>query len=177
MTKVSEQIWNERMANLRNRRASKPGSTSSKISGISDYYRHIRKASMIGKSVLDVGCGSCEIQNHLPKDTCYTGIDAFPVNNDVVNMQIENCTFGDNQFETIYAFAMLDNVQDLEKALYHIKRVASKNVLFLTGVNIEPDQFHTIKITESLLIDNMKPFKVGYMEYLHPQIMLIEFIK
>jgi ubiquinone/menaquinone biosynthesis C-methylase UbiE len=175
MTKVSEKIWNERMANLRERRTKQ--TISSPIKGVSEYYTHIRKASMIGKTVLDVGCGSCEIAKHLPDGTLYVGIDAFPISENVLNMQIENCTFDDNQFETVYAFAMLDNVHDLEKTLQQIKRVAFKNVLFLTGVNIEPDMYHTVKITESLLIDNMKPFKVGYMEYLHPQIMLIEFIK
>jgi hypothetical protein len=66
---------------------------------------------------------------------------------------------------------------DFKKSIEQIKRVCNKNVLFLTGVGIEPDQYHTIKITEAMLIAEMKPFKVGLMEYLAPKILLIEFKK
>lgn len=177
MTKVNQEIWNERMNNLNERRAREVIKNS--IKGVDDYKRHIEKA-FIGKTVLDVGCGSRIIMRCLPNGTKYLGIDPFPQEPEdagLVKMEIEKCTLSDNSFETVYAFAMLDNVYDLEAALSNIKRVASKNVLFLTGVNIEPDQYHTIKITEEDLVKRMEPFTVSFKEYLHPKILLIEFKK
>lgn len=174
MTKVSKDLWAERMNNLNVRRSKEVIKNS--VAGVDDYRSHINKC-FIGKTVLDIGCGSQIIKSCLPPEVYYTGIDPFPIDESVINMEIENCLFQNGQFDTVYAFAMLDNVYDLEQTLFHMKRVASKNVVFLTGVNIEPDQYHTIKITEEMLIEEMKPFTVGYKEYLHPKIMLIEFKK
>ena len=83
----------------------------------------------------------------------------------------------EHSYETICMFAALDNVFDFKKAIANIKQMATKNALFLTGVNIEPDKFHTIKITEELLINEMKPFRVGNLEYLADKVLLIEFIQ
>lgn len=172
--KISKEIWNERMNNLNIRRSKEVIKNS--VPGVDNYKSHIQKC-FIGKNVLDIGCGHEIIRLCLPPGVDYTGIDPFPLRSSVIKMEIEECGYSDNQFETLYAFAMLDNVHDLQKALFHMKRVASKNIVFLTGVNIEPDQYHTIKITEELLIEEMKPYNIGYKEYLHPKIILIEFKK
>ena len=172
--KVSQDVWLERMNNLIERR--KVGAITSQFKHVDDYGQHISKVHM-GDMVLDVGCGSMVIKKHLPAHVSYTGIDPFPVNEQVIKMDIEECNFPDNLFQTVYAFAMLDNVYDLAKAIEQMKRVCSKNILILTGVNIPVDKYHTIEITENGLTELMKPFLVGYKEYLHPKIMLIEFIR
>lgn len=174
MTQVSKNVWEERMKNLNDRRAREVIKNS--VAGVDNYKSHINKC-FIGKNVIDVGCGSQIIKSCLPPGVSYTGVDPFPISPDVAKMEIEECYYKDDLFETLYAFAMLDNVYDLDKALFNMKRISSKNIVFLTGVNIEPDQYHTIKITEEDLVQRMKPFSVGYKEYLHPKILLIEFKK
>lgn len=172
--KVTKNVWLERMNNLIERR--KAGAITNQFKAVDDYGGHIRKG-YIGKTVLDVGCGSMTIKTHLPEGTQYVGIDPFPMTDDVIKMDIEECIFTDESFETVYAFAMLDNVYDLEKAIGHIRRVASKNVMFLTGVNIPVDKYHTIEITEEQITSLMRPFTVNFKEYLHPKILLIEYVK
>lgn len=173
---VSKELWKEKMHNLNERRSYEV--IKNTVPGVDDYGLHIRKAfGGVGSNILDVGCGLCIIKNHVSPVTNYVGIDPFPMKEGVIKMEMEDCTFEDNSFDTVYAFAMLDNVYDLKKTLHHIKRVCRKNVLFLTGVNIEPDKYHTLMLTEELLVEEMKPFSVGYKEYFHPKIMLIEFIK
>lgn len=173
--KVDKSVWRERMQNLINRR--KVAAIKPSVSAIGDYTSHLKQIE-VGKSVLDVGAGAGSLMKCLPPHTVfYTGIDPFPGDKMIQEMTIEECTFKDGQFETVVMFAALDNVMDFKKALEQIKRVASKNVLFLTGVGIDPDQYHTIKVTEQDLILEMKPFKIGYMKYLAPKILLIEFKK
>lgn len=173
--KVEKETWEQKAQNLLNRRSQ--GTISPSDKKIGDYAAHLRKIQ-VGKSVLDVGAGNGHLFKCLPDHTVfYTGIDPFPAEKGIQKMTIEECEFADNYAETVVMFAALDNVRDFNQAIAQIKRLASKNILFLTGVNIEPDKYHTIKITESMLINEMKPFKVGHMEYLHPKIILIEFKK
>lgn len=175
MTKVSKQIWAERMSNLIQRRAfTKP--SSGPPSKIGDYKTHLSKIEL-GKTLLDVGCGSCALKEFVPAGTEYIGLDPYPQKAEsyihkgtIEEMEIEGVSY-----DTVCMFAALDNVFDFKKAIENIKQIAAKNVLFLTGVNIEPDKYHTIKITEDLLINEMKPFKVGHMEYLADKVLLIEF--
>jgi len=174
--KVTEDVWLERMNNLNERR--KVEVIKNSVPGVDNYSAHIRKAiGGIGDIVLDIGCGSCGLKNCLPPETVYVGIDPFPMVPGVEKMKIEECRYGDGYFDTVYMFAALDNVIDFKKAIEQIKRVCHKNVLFLSGVNIPPDKYHTIEITEEALTEEMKPFSVGYKEYLHPKILLIEFIR
>jgi len=162
------------MNNLLERR--KAGAITSQFKHVDDYKGHINKC-YVGKTVLDVGCGSMTIKSCLPQETEYTGIDPFPVSDEVIKMNIEECDFPDNTFETLYAFAMLDNLYDLPKAVEQMKRVCTNNIVILTGVNIPPDKYHTIEIKKEELAELMNPFKIGYIEYLHPKIMLIEFLR
>jgi len=175
MLKVPTSLWHERVSNLMERRKSIRDDHHLE-SHIADYKCHISKIS-IGKTVLDVGCGSMEIKKHLSNDIAYLGIDAFPVSDEVVKMKIEDCYFKDNAFETVFCFAVLDGVEDLSLALHHIKRICSKNILILTGIGIEPDKYHTIKISEEYLIREMNGWKIGYRKYLQEKVLLIEFRK
>jgi len=174
-TKVPSALWRERMSNLMERRKSITDSHHLE-NKIADYKSHISNIE-IGKTVLDVGCGSMTLRQYMPEGTAYLGVDAFPVSGEVVKMKMEECYFKDNSFETVFCFAMLDGCEDLALTLHHIKRVCSKNVLFLTGVGIEPDKYHTIKISESGLFDLMHPFKVGFKKYLAEKVLLVEYKK
>lgn len=174
--KVPQALWRERMNNLMERRATGTTDSHHLENNIADYKSHISKIT-IGKTVLDVGCGSMALKQHMPKGTAYLGIDAFPISSEVVRMKIEDCYFNDNTFDTLFCFAVLDGCEDLSLALHHMKRICKGNILFLTGVNIEPDKYHTLKITEILLTEQMRPFKVGYREYLAEKVLLIEYKK
>lgn len=178
--KVTRQVWSEKMQNLNDRRAVETIKNS--VKGVDDYTSHIKKC-YIGSSVLDVGCGSQIIKESLQKlvgdKTYYLGIDPFPSSDDVIKTTIEEAPkVLPNNFDTAYCFAALDNVIDFYKAIESFKKLINVNIVFLTGVNIEPDKYHTIKITEELLVDALAPeFGVTYQEYLHPKIWLVEFTR
>lgn len=173
--RVEKEIWQERMNNLMERRKISTGGGRA-YNIIGDYRRHLSMIR-IGQSVLDVGCGSMAIKEFLSPSVEYTGIDAFPVNDHVVKMEIEECSFPDNSFDTIICFAVLDGLYDAKKAIDHMKRICRKNILFLTGINIPVDKFHTFKITESFLNSAMDGFSVGHKEYFGEKVLLIEYLK
>lgn len=170
--RVSKEVWEERMNNLNERRNREV--IKNVVNGVDDYCSHINSV-FIGKKTLDVGCGSMIIKKCLPKDVEYIGIDPYPNNDQVIKMQVEDCTFADNYFETVYCFAMLDNVIDLRKAIEQIKRICAKNVLILTGINIPPDKYHTVEITRYLLDNLFHPFTPNLVRQFHEKIILIEY--
>lgn len=169
---VSEELWKERMNNLLNRR---------KVESIGNSklptYGELLSKCYIGNSLLDVGCGSMEIKKHIPATTEYMGIDAFPINNSVVEMKIEECVFEAKVFETVCAFAVLDGVNDLKMAVYQMKRICAKNIIILTGIGIKPDQYHTHEISEGDLEGMMYGFSATYKEYVSPKVLLIEYTR
>ncbi|MBX7227816.1 MAG: class I SAM-dependent methyltransferase [Chitinophagales bacterium] len=162
--------WSEAMSNLMERR--KSGIKSSSNNKLSDYKSHLSKIN-IGHYVLDVGCGDMYVKNFIKGK--YTGIDPFPVNDYVIKMMVEELNFNDKAFDTVICFATLDGVKNKEKAIQEMKRVCKGNIYLLTGIGIEPDKYHTFRIDEKDLINSMKPFKVGYKEYLTKNVALIEF--
>lgn len=173
--KVTKEVWNERMQNLNDRRAVETIKNS--VQGVDNYQGHLNKIK-IGQTVLDIGCGSMIIKDCLLENTNYFGIDAFPIKEGTIKMEAEDLSFfKDDFFDTVFVFAMLDNVHDFKLAVSEMKRVCNGSILFLTGVDIIPDKYHTILITEEMLTEEMKPFKVGYREKLHEKILLIEFKK
>lgn len=175
MKKVSPATWREKVTNLIERRKTKTDNHHLD-STIANYEGHLSKIK-IGQTVLDVGCGSMYARQFMPAGTIYLGVDAFPVNDDVVKMKIEQCYFKDKSFDTVIAFAVLDGVEDLSAACHQMTRVCKKNILILTGIDIEPDEFHTFSISEKDLLENMKPFRVGFREWLSPKVLLIEFVR
>jgi len=174
------------MKNLIDRRKSGVSDNSKCDRLISDYARHLRSVHL-GPSVLDVGCGDKNIERilkegvkgiHAGKTFSYTGIDAFPIDETVLKMEAEDMKkFRDKQFNTVICFAVLDGCHDLEKATSEMKRVASDNVVFLTGVDIEPDKYHTFKIGEKQLDKLMSPFRVKMRNYLSEKVMLVEYVR
>jgi len=174
---VTEDKWTGAMQALINRRASgsRPNPTPEQ-GRISDYAAHLRKVH-IGRKVLDVGCGSQTIKDCLPYGHAYLGIDPFPVDKFIPKIKIEDAPFNDGSFDTVICFAVLDGVHDLSVALDQIKRIAGKNVVILTLLDIEPDQYHTHKITRELLLDAFESWKVAYEEAITDRVSLFDFHK
>lgn len=191
--KVSENQWREKMNNLMERRkkASKKPSPPTN-NPIADYKKHLSKC-FVGRSVLDVGCGSQALKKCLPEGVDYIGLDPFPATNDTLKGTIEegcystissdpevtglDFEFNEKEFETVCAFAILDGSISPAKALRQMKRIAAKNIIILTGIGIEPDQYHTHKITEELLGRELGDWNIGHKEYLAPKVLLIEYIR
>lgn len=139
-------MWLDAMKKLRGRMLS--GQIKNQYPEVDDYAGHIAKCHQ-GERVLDVGCGHQVIKPFVKGE--YVGIDAFPLSADVTAMKAEEMTFEDKSFDTVYCFAVLDGVEDLNLACKQIKRVCRGNIVILTGIDIEPDMYHTYKITEAFL--------------------------
>jgi ubiquinone/menaquinone biosynthesis C-methylase UbiE len=144
--KVSEKKWNEVAENLaewRKNRTSKPNL---------DLYRKIVSIVHVGEMVLDVGCGQMHLKSCLPLSSKYFGCDPFPLNDETINASAESLICQDEcEFDTVFCLASLDNVQDIKASLHGINYVANQNIVILTGINIEPDKYHTHKITREIL--------------------------
>lgn len=142
-------------------------------------YKSLLKKVHIGKRVLDVGCGTCWLKNYLPKDTIYFGMDAYIKGKDILTETIEDIEVLSDvyDFETIFVFAALDGMRDLELAFSKMKYLASKNIVILTGVNIEPDIYHTHLITEDYLDTQMNGWNKTTRVQVHPKITFLEYTK
>lgn len=183
---VDKKVWRQRVQNLLDRRATGVQDNRKGEPLIADYARHLRSFEL-GASLLDVGCGDMNIKKLLEANhpgVEYLGVDAFPVSNDVTRMEIEDDEdvkvlyqmYG--QFDNVICFAVLDGSYDLQKATANMKRLARKSVVILTGIDIEPDEFHTFKITQEGLDELM--LADGWIKkmsnYLTPQVLLVEYI-
>ena len=168
--KTTQEDFETKLNNLHTR---EKGISSEHQINYKELLRHVR----IGASVLDVGCGTCWLKNYLPPGTKYYGLDAYVKGEGIINMKIEDLV-GRSSVDTVFVFAALDGMQDLVKAFESIKKLAKKNVVILTGVNIPPDQYHTHLITEDFIIEQMKPFKLFIRkEVLKDKILFLEFIR
>lgn len=161
--KVSKETWFERMQNLMNRRKASAPSVAGPPNKLSNYGDHLSKVH-VGKSVLDVGCGSMAIKSILSDGIKYYGLDPFPVNSEVIEGMIETRGIEDSlpEIDTVICFAVMDGCMDFSAACENIKKIAKENVVFLTGIGIDPDQYHTHRIE---LSDYRKAFS-GWRESL-----------
>lgn len=176
--KVEKEIWVQATQNLIDRRKSY-GHTNDNVhceNPIADYASHLRKV-FVGDSVLDVGCGSMALRNCIPPDTSYYGIDAFPVNESVVKGAIEDEETAMCSVETVCAFAVLDNCRDFDKAIENMKKIARKNIVILTGIDIEIDKFHTFKLSLQDFRSRFTDWKETYCEAISPKVYLLEYTK
>ncbi len=170
--RVTRVTWHKRMGNLFNRRSSggKVGNRS-----LPTYCEMLSRVH-VGKSVLDVGCGSMGVKKCLSKAIRYTGIDAFPINDQVIRIEIEHYTGDPRAFDTVLCFATLDGLRDADMAIRNMKNLAKDNVVFLTGVNIPPDACHTFEITEEYLNEQME-WPIAYKEMLTERVMLVSYAR
>lgn len=184
-TNVDRDTWRQRVQNLIDRRQTGVQDNRKCETIVADYARHLRSFEL-GKSLLDVGCGDMSIKRLLEANhpgVEYLGIDAFPIDQSVTRMEIEDDEdvkvmyqmYG--QFDNVICFAVLDGSYDLVKATNNMKRLAAKSVVILTGIDIEPDEFHTFKITQAGLDELMLAdgWTKHMSNYLTPQVLLVEY--
>jgi len=168
--KVTKETWEVKLNNLHTR-----------TNGISSEhqidYKSLLKKVFIGNKVFDIGCGTCWLKKMLPKETHYIGLDAFVKGDDIINDTIEDFETLKSKVDTSFIFAALDGMRDLNKAFLNIKNVTSKNVVILTGINIEPDIYHTHLITEEFLDDIMYGWSKTTRVQVHPKIIFLEYTK
>lgn len=172
--KTTHEDWQKKLTNLHTR--TKGISSEHQID-----YKRLLKNVHIGQKVLDVGCGTMWLADYIP-DTCYYhGIDAYieesPRGFGFNQVSIEECVGGGEYYNTLFVFAALDGMRDLFTAFQAMKELAFENIVILTGINIEPDLYHTHLITLDFIKEQMDGFKLTYEEFVHPKIVFLEFTK
>ena len=175
--KVNKQQWIDATANLKKRRAAWNNIDDNiKLDKpIRNYGDHLEKCGY-GNSILDVGCGSQALRKYIPEGIHYTGIDAFPVENtDSILMAIEESTFEPKSFDTICAMAVLDNCWNFDEACQKMKEIARINIIILTGINIEVDQYHTFKLQLEDFNRNFCDMELSYCEEISPKVYLLNY--
>jgi ubiquinone/menaquinone biosynthesis C-methylase UbiE len=101
-------------------------------------------------SILDVGCGEGFLLEHLPPVDSYIGVDysdesiklakvqssKFKVQNDSLKCKVDfrqadvyKLPFGDKSFDLVTCLEVLEHLDNYEKALQEIRRVAKKHVI------------------------------------------------
>lgn len=176
MKKVKQKVWETKMKALLKRRQEGTGDSASSNSLVGDYGRHLRSI-VVGDNVLEVAAGDGANRDLAELDgKSYTGIDASPAADHVEDCMAENMSrFDDEQFDTTFCFASLDNLQDPQEALNEMKRVTKGNILFMTGTDIPEDELHTQCITEQELDESMLPWVPAMKNRLEPKILLVEY--
>lgn len=182
--KTSKKEWQEKMKNLHTRE--KGISSEHQIP-----YEKLLSKVHIGDNVLDIGCGTGWLKSYLPPQTKYHGMDAFAmdiealqggiISGEIMQGEIDNFNWTnfpefENIIETIFVFAALDGMRDLDKAFENMKKMAWRNIVILTGINIEPDQYHTHLITLEYIRNQMKGWKeTYYQEIMKDKIVFLEY--
>ena len=173
---VDKKVWEQAIYKLRNRGIRSTIGESVEAIRIRDYASHLKKV-YVGASLLDVGCGDQFIKKCISPEVKYFGLDAFPVNDEVIEGCIENDCAKIFEVETICAFAVMDGVQDFDKAISNMKQIAQKNIVFLTGVNIPPDQYHTFELKLSDFDYRFSDWNKTYAEEIIPKVWLLEYTR
>lgn len=169
MTHVTEKEWLTKAENFQARIKDNPYPVNLQ------WYQDILARVQIGSSVADIGCGMQYVAKCLPPGTEYYGFDPYirvhPTNK-VTAEELINLT--DGEFDTVLAFASLDNCMDLTAALKGIRHVAKRNVVIVTGINVPVDDLHTVMVTRKDLTDVLGEPRQEIE--LAPNVFLFEFI-
>lgn len=142
-----------------------------------DYIDYITKCG-VGKSVLDVGCGSQTLRLCLPDGVKYYGLDAFPIDGiDCIESAIEDLKGW--KVDTVVAFAVLDNCREFYKAIEVMCQTAQQNIIILTGIGINADQYHTFRLEfdDFNKAFDGKGFELTVKENLYTKVWLLNYQK
>jgi hypothetical protein len=166
---------------LKDRRKNEPWQEDNRKldNAIRDYTTHLNKCGY-GASIIDVGCGRQYLKRCLPDGILYLGIDAFPAEGyeDITTtLAIEDEFAKAYEAETVVAFAVLDNCRDFDKAIENMKEVATRNVIILTGIGIDPDQYHTMRLELSDFDSRFEGWENTVREEISPKVWLLNFVK
>lgn len=144
---------------------------------VSDYRLHLIKCGY-GSSIVDVGSGAQFLKTQIAERTHYIPIDAFPAEGyeDVtLPIAIESDEALELSADTVCAFAVLDNCLDFDKACANMKKIANKNVIILTGINIPVDPFHTFCLQHSDFERCFSDWRCTHREEIAPKVWLMNF--
>lgn len=180
MKKVSTEVWTTAQANLQKRRD---------VTGLPDpktkpYYCELLQKCYVGKTLLDVGCGNQQLKSCL-SETEYFGMDAFPIVEGTIEVAIDeinefwfshelNTSIG-KPIETVCAFAVLDGVRDFSLACQNMKLIAEKNIIILTGIGIEVDPLHTLKLELEDFRTEFHNWKETVCHIVSPKLYLLDY--
>lgn len=173
--KAKKKDWIQATANLNERRQFSGHNDDNRdlSNAIRDYKTHLKKCGF-GESVLDVGCGSQFLNRCLPDNVTYLGIDAFPIVDHTLQVAIEDINLS-LKYDTVCAFAVLDNCRDFFKACENMKRIANINVAILTGIGIEVDQYHTFKLEHEHFETAFSDWDCTHKEEIQPKVWLLNY--
>jgi hypothetical protein len=171
--KATKKAWKSATENLRTRQQKAQHTDDNRTAPniLRDYETHLNKCGY-GNSILDVGCGGQFLKTCIPEDVEYIGLDAFPIEG-VPTLKGSIETIEGIEVETVCCMAVLDNCLDFDKAIDNIKKIAQKNVIILTGIDIEVDQYHTFKLQLSDFEERFKDWSQTHFEELTPKVWLL----
>lgn len=171
--KANDKEWIKATANLRERQAARGHVDDNRTAPnvLRDYKLHLIKCGY-GESILDVGCGSQFLKTQIPEHIEYIGLDAFPIKL-VPTLKGSIETIKGISVDTVCCMAVLDNCLNFDKAIDNIKTIAKKNVIILTGIDIEVDKFHTFKLQLSDFDSKFKGWNNTHREELTPKVWLL----
>jgi hypothetical protein len=171
--KATKKAWKSATENLRTRQQKAQHTDDNRTAPniLRDYETHLNKCGY-GNSILDVGCGGQFLKTCIPEDVEYIGLDAFPIKG-VPTLKGSIETIEGIEVDTVCCMAVLDNCLDFDKAIDNIKKIAQKNVIILTGIDIEVDQYHTFKLQLSDFEERFKDWSQTHYEELTPKVWLL----
>lgn len=177
--KADYQKWVDATANLKARRKLQKTVSDNPTyqNPVADYRLHLIKCGY-GKSILDVGAGAQFLKTQIPESIVYIPIDAFPAEgyeDTTLPYSIESYADSDDYpiVDTVCAFAVLDNCLDFDKAIIAMKKIAQKNIIILTGIDIEVDSLHTFKLQLIDFDDRLKDWNCTHREMIVPKVYLL----
>jgi hypothetical protein len=168
--KATKKAWKSATENLRTRQQKAQHTDDNRTAPniLRDYETHLNKCGY-GNSILDVGCGGQFLKTCIPEDVEYIG---FPIKG-VPTLKGSIETIEGIEVDTVCCMAVLDNCLDFDKAIDNIKKIAQKNVIILTGIDIEVDQYHTFKLQLSDFEERFKDWSQTHYEELTPKVWLL----
>lgn len=177
MLKADYQKWVDATANLKARRKQQKTVSDNPTfqNPVADYRLHLIKCGY-GKSIIDWGAGAQFLKTQIPANIEYIPVDAFPADgyeSITLPYPMESKEARELRADTSVAFAVLDNCLDFDEAIETLKITSQKNIIILTGIDIEVDSMHTFKLQLVDFDDRLKDWKCTHREEIAPKVFLL----
>lgn len=169
--------WVQATVNLKERRKKQPSVSDNPTykNPVADYRLHLIKCGY-GQSVIDWGAGAQFLKTQISERTKYIPVDAFPAEgyeDTTLPYPIESPEARELRADTSVAFAVLDNCLDFDEAIKTLKITTKKNIIILTGIDIDVDIYHTHKLFLSDFDTRFTDWKCTHREEIVPKVYLL----